>query len=122
MKKVGIIRSESWLDDNFEDISQILEETITEFVEDNEEIINIQVKKENNGTSRFWIYTKIRLEEQISKVLEELDNSARAGYEIRISTYAYGWKLNYIKSYQYTRLECLLRELIEMIKRDSREA
>jgi len=56
MRKVGIIRSETWLDDNFEDIGQILEETIAEFIKDNEEIINIQVKEEKSGVSRFWIY------------------------------------------------------------------
>jgi hypothetical protein len=51
--KVNIIRSESWLDDNFENICSILDETIKDFVDDDERIINI----ESSGLSRFWIYT-----------------------------------------------------------------
>ena len=57
-KKVNIIRSETWLIDDFKNnISQILNETITDFVEDNEKIINIEMITQKNGLSRFWIYT-----------------------------------------------------------------
>ena len=54
-KKVFLIRSETWMgDDNFKEISSILEDTIKEFVSD-ERIINIEVK-EHCGLRRFWIY------------------------------------------------------------------
>jgi len=53
---VNIIRSETWLNDNFEEIHSILDETIEEFVDDSKQIINIESKTEANGLSRFWIY------------------------------------------------------------------
>jgi len=56
-KKINIIRSETWLTDNFENISQILNETISDFVKDEEKIINIEMKIQKNGLSQFWIYT-----------------------------------------------------------------
>jgi len=55
--KVNIIRSETWLDDNFENISLILDEVIKEFVNNDERIINIEMKTDHSGLSRFWIYT-----------------------------------------------------------------
>ncbi len=58
-KVVNIVRSETWLDDNFKDISLILEQTIKEFVSEKERIINVQVVKSDSGLSRFWIYTEL---------------------------------------------------------------
>jgi hypothetical protein len=55
---INLIRSETWLSDNFEDISSILEETINEFVDIRDRIINIESKKSDNGMSRFWIYVE----------------------------------------------------------------
>lgn len=54
-KEINLIRSETWLTADFDDINSILENTIKEFVED-ERIINIQVVTEKSGLSRFWIY------------------------------------------------------------------
>lgn len=58
MKKrnINICRSETWMGDNFKEISSILDETIRDFV-DKERIINIEVK-ERGGLSRFWIYSE----------------------------------------------------------------
>jgi len=56
MKKrnVSLVRSETWMRDNFNVINDILEQTIEDFI-DNERIVNIEVK-EHNGLNRFWIY------------------------------------------------------------------
>ena len=56
-KEVNISRSETWMDDNFNEIQHILHETIDGFVEKDERIINIEAK-ERNGLNRFWIYTE----------------------------------------------------------------
>jgi hypothetical protein len=56
-KEVNISRSETWMDDNFNEIQHILHETIDGFVEKGERIINIEAK-ERNGLNRFWIYTE----------------------------------------------------------------
>ena len=56
-KKVNICRSETWMDDNFNDIQRILHETVADYVEKDERIISIEVK-ERNGLNRFWIYTE----------------------------------------------------------------
>lgn len=53
---IVLIRSETWLSDNYDNISSILEETI-KCIEDNDRIINIQVVT-HAGTSRFWIYVE----------------------------------------------------------------
>ena len=53
---VNICRSETWMGDNFIEISTILEQTIKEFMKKDERIINIEVK-ERAGLSRFWIYS-----------------------------------------------------------------
>ncbi len=53
--KVHLIKSETWLNANFEEIHSVLEDTVKDFVE-NERIINIQVVKDDSGLSRFWIY------------------------------------------------------------------
>jgi len=57
MQEVNIIRSESWLECDLNTIDKILNKTITELVGDNEKIINIEMKTNLNGLSRFWIYT-----------------------------------------------------------------
>lgn len=57
MEKVNIIRSETWLEDDIDNIGDILDNAIEEFVSDQEEIINIECR-EVNGLSRFWIYTR----------------------------------------------------------------
>ena len=62
-KKVNLIRSETWIADNYEDIRQILEETTEECVEDDEKIINIEMKTNKSGLSRFWVYT-VKVDEQ----------------------------------------------------------
>lgn len=56
-REINIIKSESWLDINFDDLNLVLEEAVNDFVED-ERIINIQLVKESSGLSRFWIYTE----------------------------------------------------------------
>lgn len=56
MKKINIIRSESWLLDDIENINNILNSTIEEFVNTDDKIINIEVNTDLNGLSRFWIY------------------------------------------------------------------
>ena len=55
---INITRSETWLGDNFENISLILDETINNFIDSEERIINIQVVKHENGSKRFWIYSQ----------------------------------------------------------------
>jgi len=54
-----VIRSETWLAEGFdEDINRILKKTINEFVGGDEEIVNIEMKTDKSGLSRFWIYVK----------------------------------------------------------------
>jgi len=55
-KEINIIRSETWLTDDFKMVSDTLKETIDDFVDDDEKIINIQLVKSDDGLSRFWIY------------------------------------------------------------------
>ena len=55
--KTNIIWSETWLKANFEDINAILQETFNDFIDKTDTIINIEVKTEMSGLSRFWIYT-----------------------------------------------------------------
>lgn len=61
MTNVNIIRSETWLKDDIDNIGDILESTIEEFVSDHEEIINIECIERVDGLSRFWIYTRSKL-------------------------------------------------------------
>lgn len=56
---VRIIRSETWMKDDFEMIHNCLIETIEEFVDENEEVINVE-EKERNGLHRFWIYVRTK--------------------------------------------------------------
>jgi hypothetical protein len=55
MMEVNLIRSETWSGDNFDNIHKILDQTISDFVQKNDRIINIETK-ERNGAYRFWIY------------------------------------------------------------------
>ena len=55
--QVNLIKSETWLDGDSEKICSILNETIKEFVADDERIINIESKTKDSGLVRFWIYT-----------------------------------------------------------------
>ena len=52
------IRSETWINNSdFDGIQRILEETIQDFVESSDRIINIQVV-ERYGSLRFWIFVE----------------------------------------------------------------
>jgi len=55
-KEVNLIKSESWIRSTIDEQNDILNETIKDFIEDDERIINIQAIEEN-GQTRFWIYT-----------------------------------------------------------------
>lgn len=57
--KVNITKSETWLEADYYTVSKILDETIEEYMDDNDRIINIQVVTESTGTSRFWIYSEL---------------------------------------------------------------
>ena len=57
--KVNIVRSETWMKDDFDMIHNILSDTIEEFVDESEEVINVE-EKERNGLHRFWIYTRTK--------------------------------------------------------------
>jgi hypothetical protein len=63
-----LVRSETWLRDDFENISSILEETIKEYVSDDEVIVNIESKTNDSGLSRFWIYIEKRA---VAKTINE---------------------------------------------------
>ena len=54
---VKLTRSETWINDDFDNIHNVLDETIKDFVGEDERIINIEVKTSESGLSRFWIYT-----------------------------------------------------------------
>lgn len=58
MKKINLCRSGSWVTESvtIEDLNEILNETIRDFVDEDERIINIECKEEN-GQGRFWIYS-----------------------------------------------------------------
>lgn len=58
LNEINLIRSSTWITDNFDDIHRVLDETIKDFVSDDQEIINIESKTSKHGSSRFWIYTK----------------------------------------------------------------
>jgi len=53
--RINIARSQTWMSDDISCIGDILEETINDFVEEGDRIINIETK-EFNGLKRFWIY------------------------------------------------------------------
>ena len=56
--QIGVLQSDTWLTDDNCEMNEILQETINDFLSDGEEIINIQCRTEDCGTSRFWIYYK----------------------------------------------------------------
>jgi len=57
-REIKLTMSESWMRNDFDEIHSILEDTIKEFIPNNERIINIEVK-EQSGFKRFWIYSEI---------------------------------------------------------------
>ena len=56
--KIKLIRSETWMKDDFKMIHRCLDETIEEFVKEGEIIINIEEKEASTGLHRFWIYVR----------------------------------------------------------------
>ena len=56
--KISIVRSETWLRADINELQSTLEETINEFLVETDEIINIEMHTADNGLSRFWIYVK----------------------------------------------------------------
>jgi hypothetical protein len=59
MNEITIIRSGSWSNLDLKEIEEELNQTIKDFVDDNEKIINVQLVEES-GNKRFWIYTQKR--------------------------------------------------------------
>ena len=57
MNEITIIRSGSWSNLDLKEIEEELNQTIKDFVDDNEKIINVQLVEES-GNKRFWIYTQ----------------------------------------------------------------
>lgn len=56
-REVNIIFSETWLKMSTEDVNNLLNETVNEFVNPMyDKIVNIERHVEANGLSRFWIY------------------------------------------------------------------
>lgn len=56
-REVRIIFSETWLKMSTEDVNNLLNETVNEFVNPmHDNIVNIERHVEDNGLSRFWIY------------------------------------------------------------------
>lgn len=58
MNDVNLIRSGTWFTQSvtIDDLNEILNETVQDFVDDDEHVVNVQCKEEN-GQGRFWIYT-----------------------------------------------------------------
>jgi len=56
--EVCIVFSEKWLKMDTGSISELLTETINEFLDADDEIINIEKHTDETGSSRFWIYVK----------------------------------------------------------------
>lgn len=56
-KEVAIIKSESWIRAGLMEQDKILNNAIKTYMEDGEEIINIQCV-DVDGLKRFWIYTR----------------------------------------------------------------
>jgi len=75
-KEINIIRSETWLTSDLVVINEILQETINSFVKDEERIINIEMKTDSSGLSRFWIYT------EKLKVLIKNDQDGQTAYYV----------------------------------------
>jgi hypothetical protein len=56
--EVDIVLSETWLSANFRQIHMILQNAISDFIDENDRIINIESKIYDSGLSRFWIYVQ----------------------------------------------------------------
>ena len=56
--KVDIITSGTFLKYDCNTMCEILNDTINEYIQPNHEIINIQLDRLSNGSSRFLIYVK----------------------------------------------------------------
>jgi len=56
-REIDLIRSETWSNNDIATIGIILQETINDFVDEGDTIINIEAKEDRTGLSRFWIYT-----------------------------------------------------------------
>jgi len=59
MNEITIIRSGSWSNLDLKEIEEELNQTIKDFVDDNEKIIIVQLVEES-GNKRLWIYTQKR--------------------------------------------------------------
>ncbi len=59
-QKIELVRSSSWMTDNFEKVHEILDETIDEFISESDKILNIQVHLADSGLSRFWIFKEVK--------------------------------------------------------------
>ena len=55
---IEVIFSETWLHDDIDNVNNILTETIKDFVDKEDNIINIETKTGHTGLTRFWIYVK----------------------------------------------------------------
>ena len=57
--ETNVILSESWSEkyQDIDNINTLLQEAIDDFVDENDTIINIEVKTGSSGLLRFWIYT-----------------------------------------------------------------
>jgi len=56
--QTSVIRSKTWLSEDIDNLNIILQETINNFVDKDDTIINIEMKTDYSGLSRFWIYIK----------------------------------------------------------------
>jgi hypothetical protein len=57
--EITIVKSDSWTKTGLMEQDKILNDTIRDFIEDREIIINVQLVEEL-GLKRFWIYTQRR--------------------------------------------------------------
>ena len=57
--EITIVKSDSWTKPGLMEQDKILNDTIRDFIEDREIIINVQLVEEL-GLKRFWIYTQRR--------------------------------------------------------------
>ena len=58
MKKTRIIFSDTWLTMTTAQIQDCLQQTLDDFVNGEDEVINIQMVTNDSGSSRFWIYVR----------------------------------------------------------------
>lgn len=57
--EVDIVFSETWLSADLKQIHMILQNAISDFIGENDRIINIESKIDDSGLSRFWIYVQL---------------------------------------------------------------